>query len=114
MLDWSGRLYRDGQLEHGIDRAELGPALRTHNLQFSLKERFIRDCFESLFDQIELLEHDISIELIHADDASVPLAYYAIKISQERHDFEPFLDAYGYAGAKRFLLRASRPPADCR
>ena len=111
MLDWSGRSYFDGQVEHRILFSDLGTALRVQSLSFDAKERFIRDCFEDFFDHLELVQHYIEIEFIHFDDVAVPLSYYAGKIVGNMKAFEPFLDSYGYPRAKRFLKAASEASA---
>jgi hypothetical protein len=109
MLDWSGRSYSDGTAAHVITFDDLGPALRTDNLMFTNpKEPLIRDCFEDLFDRLELIQHYIEIDFLHFGDVSVPLAYYARKIVKNLKAFQPFLDEYGYPKAKAFLLRAAQ------
>ena len=108
MLDWSGRSYRDGSLEHTIRTAHLGPALRVNNLDFSPIDRYIRDCFEDLYDHLELAQHCVSIGLLEFDDISVPLSYYCEKIADDLPAFSAFLDTYGYTKAKTFIIRAAK------
>lgn len=108
MLDWSGRSYSDGASSHVVNFSDLGPALRVTALTFNTKEQFIRDCFEDLLDQLELIGHLIEIDFLHYNDVAVPLAYYARQISDDIGSFAPFLDTYGYPRAKALLLRAAR------
>ncbi|MEO4048800.1 hypothetical protein AAFN46_17110 [Pseudomonas sp. CAU 1711] len=108
ILDWpGGRTYRDGEIEHLIAASDLPSALRTNNLAFSAKERFIRDAFEDLFDQLELIEHYTSIDYLNFGDVSVPISYYARQINKYFPAFEPFLDEYSYTKAKKFIERAA-------
>lgn len=107
MLDWSGRSYRDGASGHIITFSDLGPALRVIDLKFDQKDRFIRDCFEDLFDKLELIGHFIDIDFLHYSDVAVPLTYYAKKVAGDINSFAPFLDVYGYPKTKALLLRAA-------
>lgn len=108
MVDWSGRIYSDGKHEFTIAFDELGTALRIDNLNFdNPKELYIRECFDDLFSNLELLQHYIDIELVHADDVTIPFAYYARRIVGNPGVFDGFLGAYGYARARRLLQLAA-------
>ena len=107
MLDWSGRVYSDGRLEFVISFDELKPALRIENLHFDVKEQFIRECFDDLFSNLELLQHYIDIDLVHSDDVMVPLSYYSRRIIGSSPVFDGFLREYGYTRAKRLLQLAA-------
>ena len=107
MVDWSGRIYSDGKQEFTIAFEELRPALRVDNLSFDIKEQFIRECFDDLFSNLELLQHYVDIELIHSDDVMVPLSYYAKRIAGNPKTFYAFLTDYGYTRAKKLLQHAA-------
>lgn len=106
-MDWSGRIYSDGKHEFVIAFEELKPALRIDNLSFDIKEQFIRECFDDLFSNLELLQHYVDIDLIHLDDIMVPLSYYAERIARNPLTFDSFLVNYGYIRAKKLLLHAA-------
>jgi len=108
MVDWSGRIYSDGKHELVIAFEELKPALRIDDLSFDIKEQYIRECFDDLFSNLELLQHYVDIGLIHLDDIMVPLSYYAEKIARNALTFDSFLVNYGYIRAKRLLLHAAK------
>lgn len=104
MLDWSGRKYNDGTMEHQIYFENFKSALRVTNLEFDEKEMYIRDCFEDLFDKLELIQNYVAIDFININDVAIPLAYYARIIKNKLNDFDAFLTSYGYEGAKQFIL----------
>lgn len=108
MVDWSGRIYSDGKHELTIAFDELKPALRIDNLSFDIKEQYIRECFDDLFSNLELLQHYVNIELIRLDDIMVPLSYYAERIASNPLTFDGFLVNYGYIRAKKLLLHAAK------
>lgn len=107
MLDWSGRTFQAGPVSLTVSWNELKPALVVHSgtTSFDVKQQFIRDCFENLFDHLLMLEHLISIENIHYDDVRVPIQYYAAKLAKHCPTFDPFLFEYGYAKAHRLIHR---------
>ena len=109
MLDWSGRSFDDGGNVHTVQWGEIGPALTTDmSKPFPPKAVFIRDCFESLFDRLQLIEHYVAIGYLNLDDVAVPFAYYARKIVTHIDKYGPFLDGYGYAKVKSFLAKSAR------
>jgi hypothetical protein len=84
MVDWSNQVL---QVESGervrITRDEVFTALRSseQDLSFSSKEVFVRDCFDSLLDALQRLEHYISTRLIDYKDVEYPLAYIVEELS---------------------------------
>ncbi|MDT4806220.1 hypothetical protein FQZ97_390470 [compost metagenome] len=108
MLDWSGRSHNTGTKYQPIFFNDLGPGLRTFDLTLNERDAYIRDCFEKFFDHLSMIEHLISIDYINFEDIAVPVRYYAKKIIDHRHAYDPFLDAYGYDMAKRFIERAAK------
>jgi hypothetical protein len=111
MLDWDGRKYGLDEWNdddwYTIRFRDVKNALRIEELSFEDKECFIRDCFEDLFDKLELIQHYINIDFLNFEDVKIPLRYYAEIIKGKLDEFEPFLDEYGYPNAKRLILNAS-------
>jgi hypothetical protein len=105
MLDWSGRTYDLSNEEKTVvtfDDVEHG--MRVVNLQFSKKERFIRDCFDDLYEKFELIEHFILHDFIEFTDIAGPLEYYINRIASYEH-FLKFMQKYDYAQALAFVSR---------
>jgi hypothetical protein len=110
MLDWDGRTFQAGAVRLTVSWKELKPALVVHSSTtgFDVKQQFIRDCFENLFDHLLMIEHLISIGNIHYNDVRVPIQYYAAKLAKHRPTFDPFIFKYGYAKAHRLIHRLAR------
>ncbi|MDX2081783.1 MAG: hypothetical protein SFU53_13450 [Terrimicrobiaceae bacterium] len=121
MLDWEKRRYSVGSNVLTISKADVANGLRTtpnriHDssvgpptagestvMNFTDEEQYVRDCFERLYDQIDILEHFTQRGLLDFDDLRVPLEYYARKISPRMHN--EFLKEYGYHLTQSFLAR---------
>lgn len=109
MLDWSGREYKITEnLSERISTDEMLSAMRIDNLVFEPKEGFIRDCFETLFDKIELVSHYISIGLIDFNDVQVQLGYYVNLMAKNKNPFFAFLEFYNYTGTIAFFSEFSQ------
>jgi hypothetical protein len=120
MLDYGARTYLVGGSSTSISAGDVKNGLRItpqrpHKrpgeaddetvLRFSPDELYVRDCFESLFDQVDILEHFVQRELLDPDDLRPPLAYYAKKINADTQTFSVFLKQYEYELSRAFLLR---------
>ncbi|WP_331691216.1 hypothetical protein VY732_16765 [Pseudomonas sp. ZY71] len=110
MLDWDGRTFQAGPNSQTVHWVDLQPALviPSSSTQFNVKQQFIRDCFENLFDHLLMIDHLISIENIHYDDIRIPVQYYAAKLSRHPLVFDPFLLKYGYAKAHGLIHRLAK------
>jgi hypothetical protein len=107
MLDWSNREFaiQEGQHER-ITREDVKAALRVTDVEFNAKEVFIRDCFDDLLDSITLLEHFITIQLIHFGDVKHPIKYYVEELSGDfRKIIDRYTDEYAYRYAQNFFNR---------
>ena len=106
MLDWSGRSYK---LPNGEDQTvkwnDVYRALRTEDLNFTLTEVYIRDCFDSLFDDFERVEQFINSGLIAFDDVGPAIEYYVSRMSREQNIFEDFMGVYEFEDAIDFCRR---------
>lgn len=111
MLDWPGREFI---LENSEDKQELvtvSPediriALRTKNdLGFDNKQVYIRDCFDSLFNYIERIQHFIDIKLIDFEDVIFPINYYVLRIMYDQPYiiFKSYFRKYGYKKTEFFF-----------
>jgi hypothetical protein len=112
MIDWSNRQFT---LHTGdkarITRHELVTALRTDHvagknreeLRFKAKEVFIRDCFDSLLDGFQRLQHYIDIKLIRFDDVEQQLDYAVAELSGLRPHIDGYMQAYEFVAARKFL-----------
>jgi hypothetical protein len=122
MLDWKARSFTVGGQQIEISEADVVNGLRVAPqrfdvplsninkgpnpaLVFSPKESYVRDCFECLYDQFDVLEHYIQRQLINVVDLYPQLSYYVKKIKAELPAHVSFLDAYQYKLSLRFLAR---------
>jgi hypothetical protein len=111
MLDWNGRVFHvkasrnhpDGLMEK-ISSDEMWAALRVVELHFNDKERFIRDCFDAFFGQMQIIEHYISIDLIELADVAYPFDYYLDALGKNEFMFDNFVAAY-HPRAASFIRR---------
>jgi hypothetical protein len=107
-VDWSNREFDIGSNELArISRDDLLVALRTDpaNSKFSKKEVFVRDCFDSLLDALQRLEHYIDIKLIDFDDVKDSLEYTVDELTGIRREIERYITAYNFHSAASFLDR---------
>jgi hypothetical protein len=72
---------------------------------FTIKEMYIRDCFDNFFAVMHTIEHYISTNLIVFEDVDFPFNYLAGKLSERVHVVEAFLKEYEYGRALAFLNR---------
>jgi hypothetical protein len=102
MLDWGSISYDDnGRKTIPITSEVLLEALRTEKTLFNADERFVRDCFDSLFDRYERIEQFISNGLIRFEDVQAPVGYFVRLMAKRRSVFGGFLQKYGYVAALR-------------
>lgn len=105
MLDWSERNYTlENAVEMNITSEDIKIGLRTKKLQFSEKEAFIRDCFDSLYDNFEMIEHFIKKDLIVFEDIAIPIKYYVEKINKKQFH-SSYMKEYGYLLTLDFIDR---------
>lgn len=106
MLDWDGREFeiKPGQRET-ISYAERQKALRTSPENFKAKEVFIRDCFDGLFDQFQMIQQEISNKLFDVEHIYYPIAYFSRVMWHPMNwpVFEAFLKTYGYPLARDLI-----------
>jgi len=115
MVDWTGREYEiaPGNVQE-INWGDLPGALRLWEepISFDEKEIYIRDCFDELFDGLNLLEHYLRTDLLDFKDVEFPMAYYVGKIIERHEAVAEFMNHYGYRLAKSFVERFPKPPAN--
>jgi len=71
------------------------------------KDIYIRDCFDTLFYFLAMMEHYISSTLILEDDVAYPIEYYVPLISTFRAQIAAYLARYGLWRTRLFLERYS-------
>lgn len=116
MLDWNGRPYfiKDNQGETKVERIthqEMLFALRTENKNFDYKEQYIRDCFDAFFENIQITQHYISINLIEFEDVIYPYDYYLKRMLVLNKNFEVFnkyLQTYNFTKAIEFFKQLEK------
>ncbi len=109
MLDWNDLEFEvKPGLKLTIWEHEYVKALRTSNLKFTDKEAYIRDCFDSLFYFMAMIEHYAHSELVRLEDVAFPLDYYMKIINKNRAVFDKFLLHYGLKRTTRMMQRLDR------
>lgn len=106
MLDWNDLEFEvKPGLKLPVWEKDYLKALRVSNLAFDDKETFIRDCFDSLFYFMAMIEHYIHSDLVRVEDVAFPLDYYMKIINRNREVFDRFLTHYKLDRTVRFMKR---------
>jgi hypothetical protein len=108
MLDWSGREYEiSSGIKEEVSWEELPGALRawSEEIEFSDKEVYIRDCFDELFDGLNILEHYLRTDFLEFEDVNFPLAYYMGKLHERIAALDVYLTHYDFQLAAAFIQR---------
>lgn len=113
MLDWNELEYEiKPGLNQQIDEEDYIKALRVSNLNFSDKEAYIRDCFDSLFYYMAMIGHYIHSDLVRMEDVVFPLDYYMKIINRNREVFDKFLNHYELDRSMEFMKKLDKHKAD--
>jgi len=112
MLDWNGSIYirPDGTNTLPITHVSRRQQLRTTNTVFGSDEPdagFIRDCFDRLLEDLNLVENYIRIGLVEFDDIAPFFRYYMQKaaVTEEAKVLDNFASEYGYQSFQDFRQR---------
>lgn len=104
MLDWNDLEYEvKPGVKQTIKEKDYINALRVSDLDFNDKEAYIRDCFDSLFYYMAMIEHYIHSDLVRIEDIVFPLDYYMKIINKNREVFDKFLNHYKLNRTMRFM-----------
>jgi hypothetical protein len=106
MLDWSDREFEIAPDQTDtISFVERQNALRTDPEIFDAKEMFIRDCFDALFDQFQMIQQEINNKLFDVEHVYYPVAYFSrlMWLPTDRPVIQAFLEKYGYPLAKDLI-----------
>jgi hypothetical protein len=103
MLDWTWRDYPVENPKWTITRDEVLRALRTDSADFTDKEVFIRDAFDTVYYHFERIQHLIGIALVSHDHARFPIAYYTARIREDWAVHENYLRSYEFRGALELI-----------
>ena len=116
MLDWTGRDYQVAPNQwKTVTWEEMGYALRiTDTMSFDDKEAFVRDCFDSLFEALEQVEHYLRTGLLEFRDVEFPLEYHVEKLRGFKSAAWPFMKHYGYDLALALVDRFDPPALTAR
>ena len=106
MIDWSGLDFEiDKDRVETVTGDDVATALRPDYGPFTNKERFIRDCFDALFERCERFEHFVRIGLTDFEDISRPIDYYVNRMSRVDRVYNAYFDEFGYSLMPEFLNR---------
>jgi hypothetical protein len=111
MLDWDRPHKLPDGSELQISREKMRRALRTQHSSnetgFDKAEIYVRDCFDSLFGHVEMIEHAISVQLIEFTSVKTSFEYYVGLMKEPLNSsvFDNYLTNYGYMLTLKFLRR---------
>jgi hypothetical protein len=106
MLDSEGREFTlPNNDKVTITQADIAIALDPANKKEDDKSVYIRDCFDTLFYFMAMLEHYISNTLICAEDVAYPIEYYVPLMIPLRVEITAYLKRYGLRRTSIFLQR---------
>ena len=93
MLDWNARRFevREG-LREQITWNDMRNALRTESGLFTPKEVFVRESFDALFDQLQMIQQQIANKMFEPSHVIYPLGYYSRRMKHPRN--WPAISAY--------------------
>lgn len=114
LLDWDGGkrfLYVNGDLTGTITANWEEQNTDLGNLSASLREMFVRESFDALYEAFERLEHAIRIGVVDFTDIAQPFRFYVDKIGQRKDAFEVFEANQSYKMARYFIARYATLPA---
>jgi hypothetical protein len=112
MLDWDDREFEISPSQsEPISRDERRIALRTSPVSFAPKEMFIRDCFDGLFDQFQMIQQEINNKMFDVEYVRYPIGFANLmKKPKDWPIIHAFLTAYDYPLAKMLIEAAYQPP----
>jgi hypothetical protein len=106
MLDSSERRYILPSVERvSISKQDVRAALDVNTTAGDEKSVYIRDCFDSLFYFMAMMEHYISSTLILYEDVAFPMEYYVPLLANFRREVAAYLDKYKLTRTVEFLKR---------
>jgi hypothetical protein len=108
MLDYDGLEFElPSKRRTSIDYPDLKFALNPDNSLTDEKQIYIRECFDSLFYYMAMLQHYISSTLILTDDVAFPLDYYVPLLAEFKGEVDAYVERYQLTRTKSFLERYS-------
>lgn len=111
LLDWNGAkkfLYTNGDESGHIEATWADQDTDLQQSSGSLREMFVRESFDSLYEAFERVEHAITIGAVIFEDVEQPFRYYVSKIYLRKKAFDTFQMKWGYKRAGKFIERYSR------
>ena len=118
MLDWSGRSFPTSNPRYEITTAEFARALRRHGVRgdFSEKESYIRDSFDTFLWYFEMIEQQVRLKSIDIDDVRFPLTYFVKRMHGIDRDHDDavsrYLEGYEFNGAIYLIRRLASAQSD--
>jgi hypothetical protein len=104
MLDSDGRVFKLPSGEAvAICLADVRNALDPNSVDEKME--FIRDCFDSLFYYLAMMEHYTNRTLVNAEDVAYPLDYYVPLLNTMRPQVDAYLNKYELRRAINYLAR---------
>ena len=106
MLDSSMRDYSiSGSSTTPIDKEDVRRALDPKQFVQTEKDDFIRDCFDTLFYFMAMMNHYTNTTLIREEDVAYPLEYYVPLLAEFHEEVSAYLLKYDLWRTQEYLER---------
>ncbi|MBI4516624.1 MAG: hypothetical protein HY699_12505 [Deltaproteobacteria bacterium] len=105
MLDSDQRTFNVGEdVRLTVTQADIRAALDPGTESTAVVE-FIRDCFDTWFYFLAMLDHYIDTGLIRPEDVAYPTEYYVPLLARHRLQVDKYLAHYGLSKVQGYLRR---------
>jgi len=107
MLDYpAGKHYKlPSEARVRISQEDFKRALDPKKEPDDERDIFVRDCFDSLFYYMAMLEHYTARKLIVEEDVKFPLDYYVSVLCTHADVIKRYLDEFGFERTQAYLQR---------
>lgn len=112
MLDWNDVDFEVHGHKFKVSEEDYLKALRVSDLNFDVREKYIRDCFDYFFYFMATIEHYVDSDLVLMEDVVFPPDYYMRRIEKNREVFDKFVHFYELDRAARFMKRLDKYKED--
>jgi hypothetical protein len=110
MLDWDGERFPIGERPSPIKRSDVIDALRVRvSGELPDQQLFIREAFDALFTNLELIQQSIKADIFGLADIEFPISYYVKKMKDADIDtFKMYMTHYEFTKAQTLIDDISR------
>lgn len=105
MLDWDGERFPVGERPSPIKRDDVIDALRVRmSGDLPDQQLFIREAFNSLFTNLEMIQQSIKAKIFELEDIEFPISYYVRKMKDaDIETFKMYMTHYEFTKAQALI-----------